>query len=389
MSTRVLLPGTRGRWVRRGGSIIVLPSGEEGEAQGEVSAPVPVTATQAGVIDGRIDVHAQYALLRMAKSPDPGARADASAMLGAVKAGALAGIYKEDQQVPALRARRVGTSWWLVIPKGEDAAVLREPGAAPLIVFRDGVRSDAARLDPALRRAWASVRPLPREPRCIRRPPAGSVPVVPVSFGPAPAVVRPRLCLFANEQSQNGAFFRNQAAAEARRIGAVQSPVAGACTGVGATPFDNGAEIISHMAAVPGCVHAPLEAVHVFGHSFPEGLIAPTSWSGLYRQDPVPYKGRRVPVDRSNGGRVLTDIDAPALADDVVFVLHGCNTALGKQNFAHDLFDYLAGVLRSPKVFGHPISVCPGQATTWIEYSRASPTGTPIPGAIPHYGGRC
>jgi hypothetical protein len=79
-------------------------------------------------------------------------------MLGAVKSGALAGIYKEDQQVPALRARRVGTSWWLVIPKGEDAALFlgAAPGEAPMIVFRDGVRSNAARLDPALRKAWAS-----------------------------------------------------------------------------------------------------------------------------------------------------------------------------------------------------------------------------------------
>src|SRR5215207_6399746 len=155
MSTRIPLPGGRGRWVRRGGSIVLLPpDGDSGEVQGEVSTPVPVTATQAGVSDGRIDVFAQYALLRMAKSPDPGARADASAMLGAVKSGTLAGIYKEDEQIPALRARRVGTSWWLVIPKGEDAAVLREPGAAPLIVFRDSARSDASRLDPALRKAW-------------------------------------------------------------------------------------------------------------------------------------------------------------------------------------------------------------------------------------------
>jgi hypothetical protein len=157
MSTRTLFPGDRGRWVRRGGSIVLLPSeAAGGEPQGEVSAPV--TATQAGVIDPRIDVFAQRALLRMAKSPDPGARADASAMLGAVKSGRLAGIYKEDEQVPALRARRAGTSGWLVIPKGEDAALFlgAAPGEAPLIVFRDGVRSLPARLDPALRKAWAS-----------------------------------------------------------------------------------------------------------------------------------------------------------------------------------------------------------------------------------------
>lgn len=154
MSTRIYLPGTRGRWVRRHGSIVLLPQDDDAELQGELSTPVPVTATQAGVIDPRIDVFAQKALLRMANGPDPAARADASAMLGAVKSGTLAGIYKEDEQVPALRARRQGKTWWTVIPKGEDAAVLREPGQPPLIVFRDGVRSDASRLDPALRKAW-------------------------------------------------------------------------------------------------------------------------------------------------------------------------------------------------------------------------------------------
>jgi len=158
MSARIFLPGDRGRWVRRGGSIVLLPEDGDAELQGELSAPVPVTATQAGVIDARIDVFAQKALLRMANGPDPAARADASQMLGAVKAGALAGIYKEDEQVPALRARKLGSSWWLVIPKGEDAVLFlgAAPGEAPLIDFRDSVRSNAARLDPALRKAWAS-----------------------------------------------------------------------------------------------------------------------------------------------------------------------------------------------------------------------------------------
>jgi len=158
MGTRIFLPGGRGRWVRRGGSIVLHGADGGGEPQGEVATPVAVTATPAGVIDARIDVFAQKALLRMAQSPDPAARADASAMLGAVKSGALAGIYKEDEQVPAMRARKLGSNWWTVIPRGEDAALIlgAAPGEAPLIAFRDGARSQPARLDPALRKAWAS-----------------------------------------------------------------------------------------------------------------------------------------------------------------------------------------------------------------------------------------
>lgn len=145
MSARV-----QGRWVRRGGRIAVFPEG--GGVEGETG---PIAASAA--IDPRIDVHAQYALVRMSKG-DAGARADAHGMLAAVKGGRL-GIYKEDQQVPALRAKPLG-GWWKVIPKGEDAAVFLDPARPaaelPLIVFRDGVRSNPARLDPALRKAWAT-----------------------------------------------------------------------------------------------------------------------------------------------------------------------------------------------------------------------------------------
>lgn len=158
MSTSLLLPA-RGRWIRRGGEIVLLPAAPPhgaGGMQGEVA----VTATTSGVIDPRIDVHAQYALLRMAKG-DPSARADAAAILAAVKSGRLAGIYKEDQQVPAMRAKRRGIGWWQLIPAGRDAAVVHEAGAAPILVFRDRVRSDASRLDPALRAAWRSLQPAP------------------------------------------------------------------------------------------------------------------------------------------------------------------------------------------------------------------------------------
>jgi hypothetical protein len=117
------------------------------------------TFTRNDVIDERIDVFAQYSLLRMFKG-DAAARGDGEGMLAAVKAGQLAGIYKEDERVPAMRARNMNMGWWQLIPKGEDAALIGHPGnlpnGTPIIVFRDSIRSTPPRIDPALRKAWRS-----------------------------------------------------------------------------------------------------------------------------------------------------------------------------------------------------------------------------------------
>jgi hypothetical protein len=116
----------------------------------------------ADVRNERIDVFAQYSLLRMSK--DPAATADANDMLAAVRSGELGGIYKEDQKVPALRAVKMGTWWGTIIPKGEDGALFLDPtdpaGGTPLIIFRDKVRSDKPRIDAALRKAWVAFKAL-------------------------------------------------------------------------------------------------------------------------------------------------------------------------------------------------------------------------------------
>lgn len=154
MSTNdVLRGGLSGRWVRRGGSIVLLPGA--GSQSGEMEAETgPIPATTQGVIHPAIDVHAQHALMRMSRS-GAAAQADAWGMLAAARGNRL-GIYKEDQQKPALRAKKLGAAWWTVIPASEDAAVLTDPSTSqpPFIVFRDRVKNDPARLDPALRKAW-------------------------------------------------------------------------------------------------------------------------------------------------------------------------------------------------------------------------------------------
>ena len=122
----------------------------------------------AAVIDERIDVSAQFALQRMSRG-DPSARLDAVEMLAAIKqTGQLAGIYGDDLKKAAELAARHGTVRWELVPKGEDAALVLEPGDVtgalpPTIIFRGGnppqshgVRKQPQRLDPALRKAWAT-----------------------------------------------------------------------------------------------------------------------------------------------------------------------------------------------------------------------------------------
>ncbi|HEX8392227.1 MAG TPA: hypothetical protein VF665_07740 [Longimicrobium sp.] len=182
-----------GRWVRRGGRITLFPA-DDGGMQGELGGPLSTNAA----IHPRIDVHAQYALVRMSKA-DAAWRAAALGMLGAVKANQL-GIYKVDQQVPALRAKTLG-GWWNVIPKGQNAAVFLDPAQPlaqmPLIVFRDAVKAAPALLDAALRAAWETYQ---RLGRC--QVPANGPWQADMTPGSTPANLVPRMMCSAGPDSR-------------------------------------------------------------------------------------------------------------------------------------------------------------------------------------------
>ena len=117
------------------------------------------------VIDSRIDVSAQKAILRMMKG-DPNQKTAGSQLLTAIKSGQLAGIYGDDLRAAADLARRLGTVRWQIVPKGQDAALVLDPQAPdtapPTVIFRgdegkekpNGVRGNPKRLDPALVRVW-------------------------------------------------------------------------------------------------------------------------------------------------------------------------------------------------------------------------------------------
>ncbi|WP_394850262.1 hypothetical protein LZC95_22745 [Pendulispora brunnea] len=190
--------------------------------------------------------------------------------------------------------------------------------------------------------------------------------------GRARVTTQPRLCLFMNagERSHRN-HFQCGASRQATRISAVASPTGANCRRrIGATSYDTGADIIRSIESARACLGRPVDAVHVFSHGFGQGIPGTTTGSaGLYRNG---YPG----VDRADGGRTLSDLPTAALANNVTFVLHGCNLGSGDENFARSLYQRLrAGSLTNPKVLAHRNGGCAGRDDSWREYSNAHPNG--------------
>jgi hypothetical protein len=192
-----------------------------------------------------------------------------------------------------------------------------------------------------------------------------------------PELVRPRavalarLCLFLNAPVRaERNHFECGALRQARRIAALKEPNPSRCPRrIGATPFDTGADIIAAINATRTCTGRAVDAVHVFGHGFPSGIPGPTMGHvGLYQNA---YSG----TERSLGGRAVTDVPTTPLAQNVTFVLHGCNTAFGDDNIARSLFGHLARALTSPTVIGHTNTGCAGRNNSWRTYSSRVPRG--------------
>ncbi|HJQ68514.1 MAG TPA: hypothetical protein VKA70_06065 [Blastocatellia bacterium] len=122
---------------------IYFPERKEGVA-GIGTSPTPptviprvLTYTTKDVIDPRISIPAQHALVRGSKNP--ATSADAVELLEAVKSGKLAGIYCVNWEKAAKRALKLGKTWWTVIPPDKDAILLPDPdnpSGPPMIVFR-------------------------------------------------------------------------------------------------------------------------------------------------------------------------------------------------------------------------------------------------------------
>lgn len=192
--------------------------------------------------------------------------------------------------------------------------------------------------------------------------------------------VQPKLCLYLDARvTSERNHFQHQALGTARRIGAIGSPNASNCNPrVGATPYATGADIINAIRAAWQCTgRKPIQTVHIFGHSGDHGISGNTlGTAGLYQNSYTIDA-----ASRTQGGRHIADIPTDVLANNVIFVLHGCRQAEGcniegdDDNFAQSLLEHLAGALSNPRVYGHYNRGCAGRDNSWCLYSKTIPKG--------------
>lgn len=111
------------------------------------------------VIRDNIDVHAQKALLRMIHSGDSEKMVMAGDLLNWAegKNGTIEGIFIVDQKVPALRARDIGSAWWLLVPKDSIILMDKPVSRAPLLAMPKKIVPHPSKVDQAMVHGWAKL----------------------------------------------------------------------------------------------------------------------------------------------------------------------------------------------------------------------------------------
>lgn len=106
-----------------------------------------VSTPPKSVIHDRIDVRAQFALLRLFKGPDA---KDAIDLFNDVDSGKIKGIFGDDLAVAVKLANKRGTVRWELVPPGQDAVMLTDdPADTPVLIFKEAAGTKP-RLDQAL-----------------------------------------------------------------------------------------------------------------------------------------------------------------------------------------------------------------------------------------------
>lgn len=107
------------------------------------------------IIDPSIDVSAQQSLMRAMSKGSPVAKKNASAIIGAVKSGELAGVYLPPRKAVSDRGKLLSPpkGYWQLIPTGQPSTCLTQPGnLAPMIIYREGLSE--SQIDAAIASAW-------------------------------------------------------------------------------------------------------------------------------------------------------------------------------------------------------------------------------------------
>lgn len=141
----------------------------------------------------------------------------------------------------------------------------------------------------------------------------------------------------------------------------------------GIIPFDSGADIIKAIESAHECTGRPVEEVHIVSHSGPSGIYGTGSFFdefGLYSEDKILDEAAK-----TGGGRTLDDLPTEALAENVVFVMHGCATAMGDDSFAEHLLKIIVGTSPKARVFGHRELGEAGRKSDWTEFTAKNPEG--------------
>jgi len=214
-------------------------------------------------------------------------------------------------------------------------------------------------------------------------------------------VWRPKLCFYQDceDKIEDRDGFRNLAALHASRICAIEAPgdPCGKLTvdntspfpyrkiTIGPTPYRTGRDIIWHIRRAYACSNSTskVNEVHIYSHSGPEGVYSYTwtVYDGLYAEN----------ADRHNprlrGATTVASLPFEVMAENVIFVLHGCDTAKKSSqydpNFARSLMDALLRNGKfSARVYAHPDKATQGGSggnNNWIEFSAKAPQGKKMP----------
>ena len=282
------------------------------------SAP-PTTTSEISVhdvIDERIDVAAQKAILRMrSRSPDR-----AYELLSFIKNGQLRGFVGDDLKVAADLAQELHTFRWELVPKNEDAALVYGQGYEfpPLAIYKEVCRKSTQHMD----RVADIVHDLAKNHLTLPLLSPSSKSSVLRAF----AATTPDLVLILWQKIAGSCHglrkdsfgFKNLANRAARLFRSCSHET---CVVEG---YQTGKELLDILSSRRS---EKVKRVHIFGHSAPRGLFGGFSGEvGLYldcvdlSQNEIARGGRRLLYRNAN-------LLSSALSSNVVFVLHACNTA--------------------------------------------------------------